>query len=439
MKIIHKLFTLSMLLTSVWAQYPAQWVVNAHDFEHTMTVTGELFINDLLQVETSSAVAAFHNGECRGVVEGTQVGDEVIYFLLIYGNTQGDSLEFLAWDNDVGNVLLLDEQITFSSGAAIGAVDTPYQLSGTNSLSYIEAFSETYEVPEDYAENLHMNILANDIYDRSLALLVTFPSEPLHGMLFENVDQTFSYVSDLNFFGQDSFQYRVSHAYGSDSAWVRIEVTPVDDPLTAFHLLSPGDYSLFEHGSNSMQTFSWELPIDYDGDPISYSLYIYDGETLDSTYSTSANSFTVNLEDHNRDTWLDWYVIAFDGWGWTISADTFAIQISSLLDIKSSAHLPKSFAAGQNFPNPFNPSTSIPFDIPEAASIALQLFDLSGKRISTQSYGIKPQGRHRIVFDLRESECVDLKSGIYLYRLSAQSMTGDKQLFNATRRMVILK
>ena len=152
MKTSLKILTLTLLLTSAWAQYPAEWVVDAHDFEHTMTLTGELLINGELQADISNAVAVFHNGECRGVVEGTQVGSEILYFLMIYGNTPGDSLEFRAWDANIGNVIFLEEEIAFSSGAALGEVDTPYQLSGTNSVSYIQAFDDSFEQVEDEIE-----------------------------------------------------------------------------------------------------------------------------------------------------------------------------------------------------------------------------------------------------------------------------------------------
>ncbi len=439
MKTSLKILFLTLLISTVWAQYPAQWTVDAHAFEHTMTLTGELFINDELQLEATNAVAAFHNDECRGVVEGTTVGDEVIFFLLIYGNTVGDSLEFRAWDATIGNVVLLDEEMLFSSGAALGEVDAPYQLSGTNSLSYIEAFADVFEQAEDTDESVPFDILGNDVYDRSLAMVVTFPIEPQHGMLFENVDQTFTFVSDLNFFGQDSFQYRVAHEYGADSAWVQVNITPIDDPLGAFHLQSPHDNSMFEHGGSSFQEFTWEIPEELDGDPISYSLNVYDGVTLDSSYSTDANTFTVNLEDHNRDTWLDWHVVAYDGWGWTVSADTFSIQISSLLNTDPISYLPERFSLGQNYPNPFNPATKISYELPEAAIIILQVFDIHGKCMANEMLGTKAQGSHLHTFDLSNPEYSNLRSGIYLYRLSALTLNSNTQLFKATRRMLILK
>jgi len=417
MHISRKILILTLLLSAAWAQYPVQWVVNAHDFEYSMTLTGELVINDQLQTETSSAVAVFHDGECRGVVEGTQVGDEVIYFLLIYGNTQGDSLDFQAWDATIGNVVLLNEQITFSSGSALGEVDTPYPFSGTNTVSFIQAFGDTFEQAEDTENTLPFDILGNDVYDRSLAMVVSFPVASLHGALFENGDQTFTYVSDLNFFGQDSFQYRVSHAYGADSAWVQINVTPVDDPLAEFHLVDPVDNAIFDETASSIQTFSWEIPEDYDGDPITYSLNVYDSGNLDTSYFSDTNSLQVTIEDLPRNTWLDWLVVAYDGWGSTTSSDFFALQISSLVDIDPDLEFPESFSLQQNFPNPFNPTTTIRYGLPERSVVNITIHDIQGREVMSWTFAGHQAGWHDLQWKGSNMFGVEVAAGMYFTKL----------------------
>lgn len=420
MKISRKILILTLLLlTTAWAQYPAEWTVDVHAFENTMTLTGELIINDLLISEVTSAVAVFHHDECRGVVEGTPVGSEILYFLMIYGNTPGDSLEFRAWDASIGNVVLLEEEIVFSSGAALGEVDAPYQLSGTNSFSYIQAFDDSFEQAEDTEYSIPFDILGNDVYDRSLAMVVTFPTEPQHGMLFENLDQTFSYVSDLNFFGQDSFQYRVSHEYGADSAWAQVNVTPVDDPLTEFQLLNPADNTLFDENSGTTQNFSWEMPIDYDGDPITYSLYVFNDGVLDSSYSSSVNALDINIEALDRDTWLDWHVIAYDGWGWTVSADTFSMQISSLVDITQPSHRPEIFSVSQNFPNPFNPVTRIEYGLAQVSDVKITIHDLSGRLVQNNRLEGQHPGWYTFKWDGSGMSGEVVPAGIYLCRVQS--------------------
>lgn len=79
------------------------------------------------------------------------------------------------------------------------------------------------------------------------------------------------------------------------------------------------------------------------------------------------------------------------------------------------------------YPNPFNPSTSIGYDLPEPMQVRLELFTSNGMRIRTLAQGPMPAGRHQVVVDGR-----GLASGVYVYRLSA----GGTEL---TGRMTLLK
>ncbi|NQV30696.1 MAG: T9SS type A sorting domain-containing protein [Candidatus Marinimicrobia bacterium] len=421
MNLSAKIFILSLLLTTGWSQYPSDWVVDAHDFEHNMTLTGRLIINDIIQTDAGSAIAAFHDNECRGVIEGTQVGEDILYFLVLYANTQADSLEFRAWDAAVGNVVSLNETTEFYSGVALGNIEIPYLLSGTNSVSFIEAFNDSFEQIEDEIENLPFDILSNDTYDRSLAMAVSFPNAPVHGILFENLDQTFTYLSDLNFFGLDSFQYRVSHAYGADSAWAQINVTPIDDPLGDFHLIYPPDASLFEYGSNSNQNFSWGTPGDDDGDPISYTLYVFNDGAMDTSFISTDTTLEVNIEDLQRDSWLDWFVIAYDGWGWTASTDTFSIQVSSLVYIIPRPQFPETFLMHQNFPNPFNPITNIDYGLAELGDVSVTIYDITGQIVRQTELLGQSAGWYTFTWNGTGESGQSVSSGLYLCQIQSRS------------------
>ncbi|MDG5766203.1 CotH kinase family protein [Balneolales bacterium ANBcel1] len=89
--------------------------------------------------------------------------------------------------------------------------------------------------------------------------------------------------------------------------------------------------------------------------------------------------------------------------------------------------LPASYALGQNYPNPFNPSTSIRFDLPESGEVRLEVYDLTGRRITTLVEGIRQAGTHHVHWD-----ATGHASGIYLYRLEAGNHT-------ETRKMTLIK
>ncbi|HEX5133479.1 MAG TPA: FlgD immunoglobulin-like domain containing protein [Candidatus Krumholzibacteria bacterium] len=90
------------------------------------------------------------------------------------------------------------------------------------------------------------------------------------------------------------------------------------------------------------------------------------------------------------------------------------------------------FALGQNAPNPFNPSTTIAFELRKSAWARLDVFDVGGRRVRTLVNGDLPAGRHEVVWDGRDGAGRSAASGIYFYRLRA----GDR---TETRRMVQLK
>jgi hypothetical protein len=95
--------------------------------------------------------------------------------------------------------------------------------------------------------------------------------------------------------------------------------------------------------------------------------------------------------------------------------------------------VPVKFALGQNFPNPFNPSTIIPVSIPAAAQVKVVIYNTLGQEIITLFNGNLEVGRYYLVWDGTGNNHRKMPSGIYLYRL-----TTEKGL-NLTGKMVLIK
>ncbi len=89
--------------------------------------------------------------------------------------------------------------------------------------------------------------------------------------------------------------------------------------------------------------------------------------------------------------------------------------------------IPETYALRQNFPNPFNPSTEIRFDLPEDAMVSLVIYDVLGREVARLVQEELPAGTHRARFNAG-----NLPSGVYFYRIQA----GD---FHNTHRMTLLK
>jgi hypothetical protein len=94
---------------------------------------------------------------------------------------------------------------------------------------------------------------------------------------------------------------------------------------------------------------------------------------------------------------------------------------------KISENIPSAYSLKQNFPNPFNPQTSIDFDIPKRTHVKLNIYDITGKYVTTlvdYEYG---SGSYRISWDASS-----LSSGVYFYSLQTTEYT-------MTKRMILLK
>ncbi len=95
--------------------------------------------------------------------------------------------------------------------------------------------------------------------------------------------------------------------------------------------------------------------------------------------------------------------------------------------------IPTDFALDQNYPNPFNPSTSIEFAVPTAQHVYVRVYNILGQEVATLVNGeMLEAGRHRVVWNGRNSAGVPVSSGTYLYSLE----TNDHR---ESKRMVLMK
>lgn len=93
--------------------------------------------------------------------------------------------------------------------------------------------------------------------------------------------------------------------------------------------------------------------------------------------------------------------------------------------------LPKSFALVGVFPNPFNPSTEVRFDLPETAEVGIVIYNVLGQPVREVLEGVLEAGRHVVVWDGRDQRGEPLASGVYLCRLEARAPSGQHYRFVA--------
>jgi hypothetical protein len=95
-------------------------------------------------------------------------------------------------------------------------------------------------------------------------------------------------------------------------------------------------------------------------------------------------------------------------------------------------HTPRPMHLGQNVPNPFNPQTTISFELDRAGMVLLEVFDTSGRSVRTLVRGVRTPGGHEVRWDGKDDLGKDLPSGMYLYTLRTSAGT-------TSRKMMLLK
>jgi hypothetical protein len=119
----------------------------------------------------------------------------------------------------------------------------------------------------------------------------------------------------------------------------------------------------------------------------------------------------------------------------TVYFDDLNIRVAgtTLSVAPGSEGLPKTFELTNNYPNPFNPSTTIQFGLPRNADVALVIYNVLGQRIRTLvDHEQRSAGRYSVVWDGRDEGGNSVGSGMYFYRLE----TGQVAL---VKKMLMLK
>ncbi len=90
--------------------------------------------------------------------------------------------------------------------------------------------------------------------------------------------------------------------------------------------------------------------------------------------------------------------------------------------------------AMSNYPNPFNPTTNIHYQLPEDANVSIKVFDVLGKQITELVNGEKGIGKHNVMFNSS-----NLSAGLYIYTIEAKPTNLNGKGFSKTKKMLLVK
>ncbi|MCP4704410.1 MAG: T9SS type A sorting domain-containing protein [candidate division Zixibacteria bacterium] len=111
----------------------------------------------------------------------------------------------------------------------------------------------------------------------------------------------------------------------------------------------------------------------------------------------------------------------------------FTTDMATDIEDNEDAYIvPDRFEISQNYPNPFNPTTIIEFDLPAKSHVSIEIFNILGQKIQTLLNTEKQAGIHSITWDGKDSDGLEVSSGIYFYRIQTDVDV-------ETKKMILLK
>ncbi|MBN1561963.1 hypothetical protein EH223_12460, partial [candidate division KSB1 bacterium] len=113
--------------------------------------------------------------------------------------------------------------------------------------------------------------------------------------------------------------------------------------------------------------------------------------------------------------------------------------IDTIDTFTSAQSLPLDFFLQQNFPNPFNPATTIKYSLTQPSRVVLTIFSLTGRHVRTLVDEKQSVGVHACLWDASDDHGAKVSSGIYLYRLQVLDSELGREAWSDERKMVLLK
>lgn len=244
-----------------------------------------------------------------------------------------------------------------------------------------------------------------------------FTSSEVYGEVTQPLKTTITFPQDgtydvwVNFWADPTADWRIKAGFVSSSIQIfrQMACKQVEDGAHTTKLILSGDQN----------TFLYQAYIGRVKTEGSKKIDVY---IEDQPYKTG----TATLTGNTVRTWYD--------------GISYATVTNSIVDVAREKSLPAEFNLEQNFPNPFNPSTTIRYQIPivDALSVAevhvsLKVYDVLGREVATLVNEYKQPGTYEVKFDSRHVErSRSVTSGLYFYTLQTEN-------FISTKKMILLK
>jgi len=258
---------------------------------------------------------------------------------------------------------------------------------------------------------------------------------------------TLQLTPSSNWYGTSTITAYASIGTLKDSTTFTLMVTNVQDAPYAFDWVSTASDTIDISQSNLADTYElkWSESKDVDGDTIDYLLYVKIGVLEpEEIYDTTSTSVPITYQEFLENVFepfpmlprvtVQFSMEATDGIDTVkITGDNRVLFVNRYEYLSTvSEGIPTEFALHENYPNPFNPTTTLRFDLPELSDMTLTIYNMLGQKVRTFDYQNTSAGYHSVTWDATNDLGQQVGAGVYLYQLQAKD-------FVKTRKMVLLK
>jgi len=282
-------------------------------------------------------------------------------------------------------------------------------------------FAEEDELEYDqeyFTERLH-----SPFYPDSLLEITIEGSENVH---FEIIDDEVLFTAEPDFCGLDSILFIASEPDDgeTDTTYLRLNIHPTNDLPEPYSIINPADSTVLD---GWFASFRWETAVqnEWEVDTVRYNLHFRCGEEYyvhESIPDTSLDSLSMlELGDMlwiyiwEQEHEVEWWVSAVDDSGFTDSNEHFTFTIpTNAIEATEINIIPDKFELKPIYPNPFNSSVTINFELPEQIVTSIIIFDITGREIAKLVDSDIAAGHHCVIWNSGNNP-----SGTYLCRMEA--------------------
>lgn len=216
-------------------------------------------------------------------------------------------------------------------------------------------------------------------------------------------------------------------AYSVSAEQSHAFIEGINEAPFAFELLMPvADDTLSIDTLGQSFTFTWTPSFDPEGDAINYQFILVgaadtliNANTADTSVTFNATEL-IDLMAGAESITTFWKVFAQDG-EFSTGADPRMLYLENHVVGIDEKVIPEAYALYQNYPNPFNPTTTIRYDLPEAAEVFLTIYDIKGRVVNQLQVGSQSAGSYALQWNGASQAGLQVATGVYLCRIQTAS------------------